>query len=105
MKQPETRLPLDTATAADPGRLPHARRFRISLQVRLLFVFLLVGLLPMFFAAELTSQVVTHAFENNLKTWLHETSNSSRYLSTMGAVRGNAARTTLPTCNSCVSIR
>jgi signal transduction histidine kinase len=46
---------------------------RASLQARLLLAFLAVGLVPMFFAAWLASQVVTRAFENNLKTWLAET--------------------------------
>ena len=49
-------------------------RRRGSLQARLLLAFLIVGLVPMFFAAELASQVVTRAFEGNLKTWLNETS-------------------------------
>jgi len=49
-------------------------RRRGSLQAQLLLAFLIVGLVPMFFAAELASQVVTRAFESNLKTWLNETS-------------------------------
>ncbi|MDE0853250.1 MAG: ATP-binding protein [Nevskia sp.] len=54
-----------------PAAVP---RRRASLQARLLLAFLIVGLVPMFFAAELASQVVTRAFEGNLKTWLNETS-------------------------------
>lgn len=56
-------------TAGADGAAPP----RASLQARLLLAFLLVGLVPMFFAAWLASQVVTRAFENNLKTWLDET--------------------------------
>jgi signal transduction histidine kinase len=48
-------------------------RRRSSLQARLLLAYFLIGLLPMFFAAELASQVVTHAFESNLRTWLRQT--------------------------------
>jgi len=60
--------------AAQRHRSGIATRRRGSLQVRLLLAFLIVGLVPMFFAAELASQVVTRAFESNLKTWLNDTS-------------------------------
>lgn len=60
--------PVPTAAIAATAASPRA-----SLQARLLMAFLLVGLVPMFFAAELASQVVTGAFEDNLKTWLSET--------------------------------
>jgi hypothetical protein len=39
-------------------------------------------------------------WQTGMRRWLHETSNRSRYLSIMGTVRGNAARTTVPTCNA-----
>ena len=64
-----------SATEATQGqRSGVVTRRRGSLQARLLLAFLVVGLVPMFFAAELASQVVTRAFESNLKNWLNETS-------------------------------
>jgi hypothetical protein len=47
---------------------------------------------------EIKKQMLSMA---GMRRWLHETSNRSRYLSTMGTVMGNAARTTVPTCESC----
>jgi signal transduction histidine kinase len=64
---------LSNTQAASTAGAEGAAHPRASLQARLLLAFLLVGLVPMFFAAELASQVVTRAFENNLKTWLNET--------------------------------
>ncbi|MDB5972579.1 MAG: hypothetical protein JWQ90_5029 [Hydrocarboniphaga sp.] len=67
-----------TADLASPHQAgiaaPRLRR-QGSLQARLLLAYFLVGLLPMFFAAELASQVVTRAFESNLRVWLRQTAN------------------------------
>ena len=63
-----------TTEIAQRQKPPVVIRRRGSLQARLLLAFLIVGLVPMFFAAELASQVVTRAFEGNLKNWLNETS-------------------------------
>ncbi|HWY24412.1 MAG TPA: HAMP domain-containing protein, partial [Nevskia sp.] len=60
----------DTAQRQESAIAP---RHRGSLQARLLLAFLIVGLVPMFFAAELASQVVARVFEDNLRTWLEET--------------------------------
>ena len=48
-------------------------RRRNSLQTRMVLAYLLVGLVPMFLAAELASQAVTRVFERNLQHWLGET--------------------------------
>jgi signal transduction histidine kinase len=64
----------DSEPQVEPTPVARVRR-RSSLQARLLTAYFLVGLLPMFFAAELASQVVTHAFESNLRTWLRQTAN------------------------------
>lgn len=65
---------MSATEAAHGQRTGVVTRRRGSLQARLLLAFLVVGLVPMFFAAELASQVVTRAFESNLKNWLNETS-------------------------------
>jgi len=45
-----------------------------SLQVKLVIAFLLVSLVPMLIAAQLTARVVSAAFEKNIEIWLTETS-------------------------------
>ncbi|HYM31137.1 MAG TPA: ATP-binding protein [Candidatus Cybelea sp.] len=45
-----------------------------SIQVKLVLAFLLVSVLPMLVAAQLASKVVSDAFEENVQTWLRETS-------------------------------
>jgi signal transduction histidine kinase len=49
-------------------------RYRLSLRVRLVIAFLLVSLPPMLVAAELASRAVATAFEQNVRTWLRESS-------------------------------
>jgi len=63
------------------GRLRRALRWRprltprrASLQVRLVIAFLLVSLLPMLIAAQLTARVVSAVFDKNIEIWLTETS-------------------------------
>jgi signal transduction histidine kinase len=50
------------------------RRITASLRFRLVTAFLLVSLPPMLFAAQLASQAVATAFEQNVATWLGESS-------------------------------
>lgn len=45
-----------------------------SIQIKMVVAFLLVSLLPMMFAADLATRVVSAAFEKNVETWLRETS-------------------------------
>ena len=52
---------------------PATPRFS-SIQVKLVLAFLLVSLLPMLIAAELATRIVSNAFEQNVETWLRETS-------------------------------
>lgn len=47
-------------------------RYGLSLRVRLVIAFLLVSLPPMLVAAELASRAVATAFEQNVHTWLRE---------------------------------
>lgn len=61
------------ALSAPPSGARWPLRLRSSLQGRLVLAYILVGLLPMLFAAELASRVVTRAFEDNLRVWLRET--------------------------------
>jgi signal transduction histidine kinase len=49
-------------------------RNRLSLRARLVIAFLLVSLPPMLVAAELASSAVETAFEQNVRTWLRESS-------------------------------
>ncbi|MEJ0069468.1 MAG: hypothetical protein WDO24_12880 [Pseudomonadota bacterium] len=58
------------ALRARAGRLPQ----RASLQVKLVIAFLLVSLVPMLVAAQLTARVVSAVFEKNMEIWLTETS-------------------------------
>src|SRR5262245_54902213 len=61
------------------GRLPAAWRAgarrprRVSIQIKLVIAFLLVSLVPMLIAAQLTARVVSAAFERDIETWLTET--------------------------------
>jgi signal transduction histidine kinase len=45
-----------------------------SIQVKLVLAFLIVSLLPMLIAADLATRIVSRAFEQNVETWLRETS-------------------------------
>ena len=47
---------------------------RVPIQHKLVIAFLLVSLLPMMIAAQLTARVVSYVFERNIETWLTETS-------------------------------
>lgn len=49
-------------------------RWKSSVQVKLVAAFLLVSVVPMMFAAEVATRVVSGAFERNVETWLHDTS-------------------------------
>jgi signal transduction histidine kinase len=70
--------PRAARTTFAAGRALRARRARVpgrmSLQVKLVVAFLLVSLVPMLIAAQLTARVVSEAFERNIATWLTETS-------------------------------
>lgn len=63
------------AAASDTAQptAPQPRRTS-SIQRKMVVAFLLVSLLPMLFAADLTARVVSAAFERNVETWLRETS-------------------------------
>jgi len=56
----------------DPGQSPSGRAG--SIQFKLVVAFLLVSLLPMLFAADVATRVVSRLFERNVETWLRETS-------------------------------
>lgn len=56
------------------NRTASFRPLKSSIQLKMVVAFLLVSLLPMLFAAELATRVVSAAFEKNVETWLHETS-------------------------------
>src|SRR5581483_7224351 len=55
-------------------RRPRTGPRRASIQAKLVIAFLLVSLVPMLVAAKLTARVVSAAFDQNIETWLTETS-------------------------------
>lgn len=60
-----------------------------SLQLRLVTAFLLVSLPPMLFAAQLASQAVATAFEQNVESWLRQS--SAYFVSNMREAQQEAA--------------